>query len=123
MVELNASRLNKRIVVTLQKSWSSESERRKCVSYAVVDTVLWQGLASVAIPGFTINRLCWISNGFLRRAFTSLPAPARKWTVTAIGLSAIPLIIHPIDHLVDYMMDNTLRKFSPIAEKATSVDK
>jgi mitochondrial fission process protein 1 len=84
------------------------------VGYAVIDTVLWQGLASVAIPGFTINRLCWISNGILRRTLTSLPTPARKWTVTVIGLSAIPFIIHPIDHFVDFLLDRTLRKWTPI---------
>lgn len=102
----------------LQLTWSNESERRTRVCYAVIDTVLWQGLASVAIPGFTINRLCWVSNGILRRTLTSLPTPARKWTVTAIGLSAIPFIIHPIDHFVDFLLDNTLRKWTPI--KATA---
>ncbi|KAK3509264.1 hypothetical protein QTP70_028602, partial [Hemibagrus guttatus] len=28
------------------------------VAVAVVDTFVWQALASVAIPGFTINRVC-----------------------------------------------------------------
>jgi len=77
---------------------------------SVVDTVIWQGLASVAIPGFTINRICYLSNMVLRYT-TTLPPVTRKWTVTAIGLSAIPFIIHPIDRSVDLLLDKTLRRW------------
>lgn len=28
---------------------------------------MWQGLASVLIPGFTINRICWISDTMLTK--------------------------------------------------------
>jgi len=95
----------------VQKSWTTEAERKTRVTYAVVDTVIWQGLASVAIPGFTINRICYLSNIALRYT-TSLPAATRKWTVTAIGLSAIPFIIHPIDRAVDKLMDKTFRRLT-----------
>ena len=63
---------------------------------AVVDTFVWQALASVAIPGFTINRVCAGSLYLLGRT-TKWPLPVRKWTTTAIGLSTIPFIITPID--------------------------
>lgn len=43
---------------------------------------------------------------------TSLPTVTRKWTVTAIGLAAIPFIIKPIDHSVDWLMESSLRKWS-----------
>lgn len=76
---------------------------------AMADTVIWQGLASVAIPGFTINRVCALSNYLLKRNST-LPTNIRKWTTTFIGLGCIPFIVKPIDHSVDYMMNNTLRK-------------
>ena len=33
----------------------------------------------------------------------------RKWITTSIGLGAIPFIVHPIDTLVHYGMDNTTR--------------
>lgn len=33
-----------------------------------------------------------------------------KYFPTLIGLCSIPFIIHPIDHFVDYFMDNTYRK-------------
>ncbi|XP_055511817.1 mitochondrial fission process protein 1 [Leucoraja erinacea] len=79
------------------------------VGVAVVDTFIWQALASVAIPGFTINRLCAASL-FLLGKTTRWPLPMRKWTTTAIGLSAIPVIITPIDRSVDFLLDSTLRK-------------
>uniref|UniRef100_A0A5F8G208 Mitochondrial fission process protein 1 n=1 Tax=Monodelphis domestica TaxID=13616 RepID=A0A5F8G208_MONDO len=77
-------------------AWTSESGRTTKVAVAVVDTFIWQALASVAIPGFTINRLCALSLYALSRT-TRWPLAARKWTTTALGLMAIPVIIHPID--------------------------
>ncbi|XP_021392963.2 mitochondrial fission process protein 1 isoform X1 [Lonchura striata] len=79
------------------------------VGVAVVDTFVWQSLASVAIPGFTINRLCAASLALLG-SLTRWPLPVRRWTTTALGLAAIPLIITPIDRTVDFLMDSSLRK-------------
>ena len=65
---------------------------------AFLDTLLWQGLASVLIPGMAINRLCAISRTVLnKRAGHLLGSASKKWIVTGIGLAAIPVIIHPID--------------------------
>ncbi|XP_026546261.1 mitochondrial fission process protein 1, partial [Notechis scutatus] len=76
---------------------------------AMVDTFIWQGLASVAIPGFTINRIC-AGSLYLMGSLTRWPLPVRKWTTTAVGLTAIPFIIKPIDRSVDFLMDSSLRK-------------
>nr|XP_032655862.1 mitochondrial fission process protein 1 isoform X3 [Chelonoidis abingdonii] len=86
------------------------------VAVAVVDTFVWQALASVAIPGFTINRICAASLYFLGTV-THWPLPIRKWMTTAIGLSAIPVIIKPIDRSVDFLMDSSLRKLYGAEEK------
>ncbi|XP_062410596.1 mitochondrial fission process protein 1 [Sardina pilchardus] len=86
------------------------------VGVAVVDTFIWQALASVAIPGFTINRVCAASLYLLGRA-TRWPLPVRKWTTTAIGLSTIPFIIKPIDRSVDFLLDSSLRKVYGEGEK------
>uniref|UniRef100_A0A4X2JNV9 Mitochondrial fission process protein 1 n=1 Tax=Vombatus ursinus TaxID=29139 RepID=A0A4X2JNV9_VOMUR len=90
-------------------------------SYVVADAVdkgkkTGAALASVAIPGFTSHSLCTDSLHILSRA-TSWPLAARKWTTTALGLMAIPVIIHPIDRSVDFLMDSSLRKFHPSQEK------
>ncbi|CAL9683460.1 unnamed protein product [Knipowitschia caucasica] len=86
------------------------------VAAAVVDTFVWQALASVLIPGFTINRVCAGSLYVLGKT-TKLPLPVRKWTTTAIGLSTIPFIISPIDRSVDLLLDSSLRKLYGEGEK------
>ncbi|CAI4233277.1 unnamed protein product [Auanema sp. JU1783] len=93
-----------------KQEWNSAEERRKRVTIAAADTFLWQALASVAIPGFTINRICHFSNALLSKA-SSLPTPIRKWVVTGIGLGTIPFIVHPIDSVVEIGMNETVRKF------------
>ncbi|KAE9547949.1 hypothetical protein FO519_008838 [Halicephalobus sp. NKZ332] len=85
-------------------------ERRKQVVITAGDTLLWQSLASVIIPGFTINRLCAFSSFILKRS-TRLGPPMVKAVTTGIGLSAIPLIIKPIDVLVELGMDTYVRKY------------
>ncbi|KAI7812850.1 mitochondrial fission process protein 1 [Triplophysa rosa] len=86
------------------------------VTVAVVDTFVWQALASVAIPGFTINRVCAASL-FLLGKTTRWPLPVRKWTTTAIGLSTIPFIITPIDRGVDLLLDSSVRRVYGDSEK------
>ena len=62
-------------------------------STVAMDTLIWQGLASVVIPGVTINRICACS----RRVLIYSTGSARKWTVLCIGLVSIPIIVRPID--------------------------
>ncbi|XP_069817579.1 mitochondrial fission process protein 1 [Dendropsophus ebraccatus] len=90
--------------------------RTEDITVAVVDTFVWQALASVAIPGFTINRLCAASLYLMGRV-TRWPLPVRKWATTAIGLSAIPVIITPIDRSVDFLLDSSLRKLYSTHDK------
>ena len=74
------------------------STKRLSPTAAVLDTLVWQGLASVAIPGLIINRLCAGSRVMLNRyAVRALSQQARRWAVTGVGLASIPMIIHPID--------------------------
>ncbi|KAH8343310.1 mitochondrial fission process protein 1 [Drosophila kikkawai] len=70
------------------------------------DVFAWQMMASVAIPGLVINRITWATRSLLTRA----PVAVLKTVPTLVGLASIPLIIHPIDNLVDRVMDATYRK-------------
>lgn len=81
---------------------------------ATCDTLLWQCLASVMIPGATINAVVRLS----RFAVASRAKPVSTWFPTAAGLSSIPFIVHPIDNAVDFFLDNTTRKW--INEKEIS---
>ena len=69
-----------------------------------IDTLLWQTLASVAIPGLTINRVVWA-------AARLCPAGSRLPTVA--GLACIPLIVRPIDEGVDWLLSASLRPSYP----------
>lgn len=84
-----------------------DMHRHKLYATAV-DTLLWQALASVIVPGFTINRVCALSL-FLLRKYSSLGLATRKWTTTGIGLGCIPFIVSPIDHSIHKLMDFTVR--------------
>ncbi|QDZ22942.1 mitochondrial fission process protein [Chloropicon primus] len=76
---------------------------------AAVDTLIWQSLASVIIPGYTINRIVWLAKKLTDSFDGKLPAPAKKWAPTLVGLSVIPLIVHPIDEGVTKLLDLTIR--------------
>lgn len=65
---------------------------------AFLDTLIWQGLASVIVPGLFINRTCAVSRWIIYWLFRrQVNKSTRKWMVTGIGLGSIPFIIHPID--------------------------
>lgn len=81
--------------------------------YTAFDTLTWQMLASVVIPGFTINRACAATNYLLTRRAMAVPCNVRKYIVTGVGLAVIPFIIKPIDDLVDEVLDCTIRKAAP----------
>jgi mitochondrial fission process protein 1 len=73
------------------------------------DTLLWQSLASVAIPGACINILVKAARFSVQKSPIGLPFMLATWLPTATGLGSIPFIIHPIDRFVDYLLDNTVR--------------
>ena len=72
---------------------------------AALDCFVWQVLASVAIPGATINLIVRGARAAVPALGAGLPAAAREWIPTTLGLAAIPAIIHPIDAAVDGAMD------------------
>jgi fission process protein 1 len=76
---------------------------------STMDTLIWQSLASVTIPGATINMIVKASRFAVAKSPMVLPALVSTWLPTGIGLGSVPLIIHPIDNAVDWFMDSTLR--------------
>jgi fission process protein 1 len=77
--------------------------------YATADTLLWQTLASVVVPGATINLVVKASRAAVHRSPLLLPVMVAKWLPTVVGIGSIPLIVQPIDHTIDYMLDNSTR--------------
>ena len=89
---------------------NSYLQKRKAAETAV-EAAIWQGLASVIIPGFTINRICAASRFTLRRFVHRMPHGAQMWVTTVIGLSAIPIIIKPIDRFVSMLREFYVKKY------------
>ena len=92
---------------------STKAQKPNATTTAVVstaDTLLWQSLASVMIPGLAINQIVKATRMAVAKSPAGLPVIVSTWLPTAMGLGSIPLIIHPIDHFVDVLMDNSFRK-------------
>ena len=71
-----------------------------------VDTLLWQGMASVAFPGYVINRVVWAAR---HTSIGRTSASVRTWLPTAAGLFCIPFIVKPIDRSVEVIFESCLR--------------
>jgi len=94
------------------KAEEKNPQRNLLTVQAAVDCALWQGFASVIIPGFTINRLVSVFSLLARQpSMNKLPSGVKKWSPTILGLLSIPIIFKPIDHGVEWVMDNSLRRF------------
>ncbi|CAM9645337.1 unnamed protein product [Pylaiella littoralis] len=100
---------------TVDKAYRDYSKGKGMVAVGKMgfDVLLWQLLASVAVPGLTINIAVKAMSAAMEsdQAKRLLSKSARKWTPTAAGLGIIPLIITPIDHAVTFGMDETFRKW------------
>jgi mitochondrial fission process protein 1 len=86
---------------------------------SAADVLIWQSLASVIIPGFSINMLVKFSRLAVSKNTIALPVMVSTWFPTAVGLGSIPLIIHPIDAAVDFVMDKSIRAWWKHVKKDT----
>ncbi|XP_065054777.1 mitochondrial fission process protein 1-like [Rhopilema esculentum] len=91
-----------------QKNGTNEKLRNQKSVEVFLEAAVWQALASVIIPGFTINRICRLSSLSLSRIASSLSLSTRNKITTSIGMASIPLIIKPIDRLVDSVMEQAV---------------
>merc|ERR1712050_312449 len=107
------------IVEALQKPSSDDGPLANPSLIAGADALIWQVIASVALPGFTINRFVTLAEiGCEAQAQNSLIA---EYFPTVLGLSLIPIFCKPLDELADFGLDMTLRPFlfSPVNADTT----
>ncbi|KAL3989761.1 Mitochondrial 18 KDa protein (MTP18) family protein [Acanthocheilonema viteae] len=97
---------------TYQLNYLNSKERSRAVALRAIDTLIWQSMASVIIPGFMINRVCYLSTKLLSWS-TKWPLKIQKLTSTILGLCIIPFIVKPIDTAVEIGMQSSVRKFYP----------
>jgi fission process protein 1 len=105
---------------TIKTDASDDARAVVDATVASVDTLLWQSMASVAIPGFVIHQIVkWSRFGIQKIASASISPHKHRprimmmttWGPTMLGLASIPLIIKPIDMFVDEVMENTFRTY------------
>ncbi|XP_047519862.1 mitochondrial fission process protein 1 isoform X1 [Pieris napi] len=98
---------------TGDKGWKmyQNDGRPKKVLIETGDALIWQTLASVVIPGFTINRICAYTNTYLQKNVKRLPPTPRSLVTVAVGLASIPFIVRPIDNGVTLLMNLTYRRW------------
>ncbi|CAM9389045.1 unnamed protein product, partial [Phaeothamnion confervicola] len=85
-----------------------------CAIPACFDVLLFQMLASVIFPGFTINR--WVTFvGYMEQTLHLQDSVSQPYLPTAAGLALIPFIVAPLDNLVERVLDLTIRPL--LAEK------
>lgn len=63
------------------------------------------------IPGFTINRVVRVVGTLTTRLSQKYP-PVGRWLPTIVGLASIPFIVEPIDSLVHFILDHSIRPLS-----------
>mmetsp|Transcript_34075 Transcript_34075/g.133376 ORF Transcript_34075/g.133376 Transcript_34075/m.133376 type:complete len:176 (-) Transcript_34075:1604-2131(-) len=85
---------------------SGEGSRIR-VALQAGDSLIWQALASVIVPGICINRIVALTSSACKLGPVGKSASAVLPTV--VGLASIPVIIGPIDRGVDFAMDRTVR--------------
>lgn len=92
------------------RSKTSDNDNVTNAVGAFADTLLWQRLASVMIPRACINMVVRAAQCFVQTSPPGrIPTLLATWVPTDAGLGSIPLIIHPIDHSVDYLLNRLIR--------------
>ena len=88
------------------------------------DSLLWHFFASFALPGLAVHqtvKFASMANKFITSP--KIPQSLIRAYPPLLGLAMIPFIIHPIDHAVDYALDNTVRTlYSPETRKFLTID-
>ena len=83
---------------------------------ASIDSLLFQFMASVIFPSFTINR--WVTffgtvlSELPEEQFSNVPTELLQYLPTATGLILIPIICGPLDVLTHRLLDNSFRSVS-----------
>lgn len=111
---------------------NSQSQKHLAINF--IDKAIWHTFASMILPAVTIHSIVKYSGICLKHeldhmSFFKITNPFNdeaikakniaqiakysRWGSVFIGLASIPFIIHPLDHLTDYVMDKTMRQLYP----------
>eukprot|EP01083_Nonionella_stella_P216714 778687_1 len=91
--------------------YSIRDKGREMRLYTALDQTIWHSMASIAMPALTIHQIVHYSKKYVAPRTTRLFPKYGRFSPIFFGLGAIPFIIHPLDHLADFIMNQTLRKY------------
>lgn len=92
------------------RTFSVKDQGTQKMQFFALDTFIWHSLASLVLPAFVIHAIVkYAGKGCKRIAPNSVKF--RAWVPAVLALGSIPFIIHPIDHVTDFVLDNSIRKF------------
>jgi fission process protein 1 len=94
------------------KTYEVREHGTEAMAYKACDLFAWHSIASMALPAFSIHSMVKYSGKAIQKVSETraLPERLKKFGPTAFGLGMIPFIIHPLDHLTDFVFDNSIRK-------------
>lgn len=97
----------------LHTQYLHRDKSKQFQQYLFGDSLLWHSSASVVLPGVIIHQSVSIAKKvFSNPQYNFSPKTIARVPI-GVGLLMIPVIVKPIDHLVDYLMDTYLRPFYP----------
>ena len=76
-----------------------------------IDTIIWQSLATIIIPSYVIHKIVYFTKDLIKDVeIINKYKILKDYLPSVVGILSIFFIMQPIDDLVDYIMDNTIRK-------------
>jgi len=89
-----------------------ETQSREKSAIVFGDSLVFHGFASLLLPAVLIHAIVKHSSvGLVRTGLFAKHHKVREYAPTVLGLASIPFVVGPIDHGVEWVMDNTVRQF------------
>lgn len=97
------------VVDIVGRTYCVKNQGAEKVAYFVLDTSLWHSLASLILPAVTIHSIVKYSAKLTKKVTSNKKVCA--WVPAILALGSVPFIIHPLDHVTDFVLDKAVRPF------------
>eukprot|EP01084_Bolivina_argentea_P160124 278854_1 len=91
--------------------YNIKDKGRETQIYTAIDQTIWHSMASLAFPAITIHQIVHASQKYATPKITHYLPKYGRFAPIVFGLGSIPFIIHPLDHITDFIMNQSLRKY------------
>eukprot|EP01083_Nonionella_stella_P171768 587546_1 len=91
--------------------YNIRDDGREAQIYTALDQTVWHSMASLALPAVTIHQIVHLSGKYAVPKLSRIAPKYGRFAPILFGLGSIPFIIHPLDHVADFIMNQSLRKY------------